>query len=156
MGLPRKGISLLRVVPQKGPTTGSVASSSHMDVPVSPAIGKAQPGAAVSIVTASAPTVRARSSALRGRNSEEGQSAIMQSEVILAAARRELDSARAILDILGGSIADYIAAVATARRHLGVGGPGDPGNDQEITEFFKSKFKQMLSHWRHFKLFGNV
>ena len=65
----------------------------------------------------------------RGRNSEEGWSAIMQAEVILAAARRELDSARAILDVLGGSIADCTAAVATARRHhLGLGGAGD---DQE-------------------------
>ena len=52
----------------------------------------------------------------------------MQAEVILAAARRELDSARAILDVLGGSIADCTAAVATARRHLGLGGAGD---DQE-------------------------
>ena len=40
----------------------------------------------------------------------------MQAEVILAAARRELDSARAILDVLGGSIADCAAAVATAAR----------------------------------------
>jgi hypothetical protein len=35
----------------------------------------------------------------------------MQAEVILAAARRELDSARAILDVLGGSIVDCTAAV---------------------------------------------
>ena len=48
----------------------------------------------------------------------------MQAEVILAAARRELDSARAILDVLGDSFADCTAAVATARRHLGVGGSG--------------------------------
>ena len=48
----------------------------------------------------------------------------MQAEVILAAARRELDSARAILDVLGGSIADCTADVATARRYLGLGGFG--------------------------------
>ena len=52
-----------------------------------------------------------------GRNSEVGRSAIMQAEVILAAALRELDSARA-------STADCTAAVATARRHLGLGGAG--------------------------------
>ena len=79
---------------------------------------EAQPGAARSIVTASALTIRARSVPLQGRNSEDGRSANMQ-------ARRELDSAHAIMDVLGGSIADCTAAVATARRHLGLGGSGD-------------------------------
>jgi hypothetical protein len=108
-----------------GPTAGIIASS-RVDDPVSSAVVGAQPGAAVSFVAASAPTFRARSVALQGRNSEEGRSAIMRAEVVLlAAARRELDSVRVILDVLGGSITDCTAAVATARRHLGVGGSGD-------------------------------
>ena len=52
------------------------------------------------------------------RNSEVGRSAILQAEAVLAAALRDLDSARA-------SIVDYTAAVAIARRHLGLGGFGD-------------------------------
>ena len=93
------------------------------------------PSASVSIVAAPAPTIRARSVALQGRDSEEGRSAIMQAEVILAAARRELasildvlGSVRAIVDVVVGSVADCSAAVATARRHLGLGSSGD---DQE-------------------------
>ena len=57
-----------------------------------------------------------------------GRGAILQAEVILAAALRELDSARA-------SIADCTAAIAIARRHLGLGGAG---NDQEAYLFFYS------------------
>ena len=94
-----------------------IIASSRVNVLVSSAVVEAQPGAAVSIVAASAPTIWARSM--------EGLSAIMQAEVILAAACRELDSARAILDVLGGSIADCTAAVATASRHLGIGCSGD-------------------------------
>ena len=139
MGLPRRGISLLqvvvlpcRVVAKKAvlrlelsPRREWVASS-RVDVPVSSAVVEDQPGTAVFIVAASVPTIRAHSVALRVRNSEEGRSAIMQAEVIiLAAARRELDSARAIVDVLGGFIADCTAAVATACRYLGAGGSGD-------------------------------
>ena len=82
--------------------------------------------------TAPAPPIRARSATLPGRDSEEGRCAIRQAEVILAAARRELasildvlGSARAIVDVVVGSVADCSAAVATARRHLGRGSSGD-------------------------------
>ena len=109
----------------EGCSRAGIVASSRADVPVPSAVVGAQPGVAVSIVAASAPTIRVRSVALQGRNSEEGRSAIMQAEIILAAARRELDSARAILDVLGGYIADCTAAAATARRHLELGGSGD-------------------------------
>ena len=112
----------------EGSSTVKIVTFSRADVPVPPAVVETQPGTAVSSVAASAPTIRARSAALQGHNSEEGRSAIMQAEVILAAARRGLNSARAILDILSGSIADCTAAVITARRHLGLGGFGDNRN----------------------------
>ena len=86
-------------VPGSDPAARIVASS-RADDPV-------PPGGVVSSVTAAAPTIG--SAAPQGRNSEEGRSAIMQARVVLAAARRELDSARAILDVLGGSIADCIS-----------------------------------------------
>ena len=82
--------------------------------------------------TAPAPPIRARSATLPGRDSEEGRCAIRQAEVILAAVRRDLasildvlGSARAIVDVVVGSVADCSAAVATARRHLGRGSSGD-------------------------------
>jgi hypothetical protein len=52
-----------------------------------------------------------------------GRSAILQAEAVLTAALRELDSARA-------SIVDCTAAVAIARRHLGLGGFGDDQDAQ--------------------------
>jgi len=83
--------------------------------------------------TAPPPPIRAHSAALLGRDSEdEGRCAIGQAEVILAAARRDLasildvlGSARVIVDVVVGSVADCSAAVATARRHLGRGSSGD-------------------------------
>ena len=139
MDLPRKGISLLQAGrraavsgggEEGGPTAGIVASSRVGRLVASGCSSvvccSRRSGTAVFIVAASVPTIRAHSVALRVRNSEEGRSAIMQAEVIiLAAARRELDSARAIVDVLGGFIADCTAAVATACRYLGAGGSGD-------------------------------
>ena len=77
------------------------------------------------------------------RNSEVGRGAILQAEVILGAALRELDSARAsVVDCttiaLRGiysaraSVIDCTAAVTLARRHLGLGSVGD---DQEAPFF---------------------
>ncbi len=70
-----------------------------------------------------------------------GRGTILQAEVILAAALRELDSARASvvdctaialreLDSARASVIDCTAAVAIARRRLGLGGVGD---DQEAS-----------------------
>jgi len=92
-----------------------------MDVSVPSTADEAPTSAGASIVVDSAPIVRASRAAPLGRNSEVGRSAILQAEVILAAALHELDSARA-------SIIDCNAAVAIARRHLGLCGAGD---DQE-------------------------
>ena len=93
-----------------------------MDVSVSSTAVEAPLSAGASIVVDPAPTVRASRAAPLGRNSEVGRSAILQAVVVvLAAALRELDSARA-------TIVDCTAAVAIARRHLGLGGAGD---DQE-------------------------
>ena len=104
-------------VPGSDPAARIVASS-RADDPVPPTVVETPPGGVVSSVTAAAPTIG--SAAPQGRNSEEGRSAIMQARVVLAAARRELDSARAILDVLGGSIADCIselAVMATIATH---------------------------------------
>ena len=119
----------------EGGSTAGIFASSRMNVFVPSTVVEAPPGTAISIVAASAPSIRTRSVAPRGRHSEDGRSTIMQAEVILAAARRELEStraifdilasARAILDVLGGSIADCTAVVTTARHHLGLGGAGD-------------------------------
>ena len=71
------------------------------------------------LTSAGVPIVRAGRAAPFRRNSEVGRSAILQAETVLAAALlRELDSARA-------SIVDCTAAVAIARRHLGLGGFDD-------------------------------
>ena len=112
-----------------GSQTG-IATSSRVDVPGPSAVVASLPSTSVSIEAAPVPTIRALSAALQGRDSEEG--AIMQAEVILAAARCELasildvlGSARAIVDVVIGSVADCSAAVATARRHLGRGSSGD-------------------------------
>ena len=75
------------------------------------------------------------------RNSEVGRGAVLQAEVILAAALRELDFARASvvdctaialrgIDSARASVIDCTAAVAIARRHFGLGGVGD---DQEAS-----------------------
>ena len=107
----------------EGGSTAGIVASSRVDVPVPSAVVKTQPGASVSIAAASAPTIRARSVALWGRNSEEeGRSTIIQAEVILAAARRELNSACAILDVLGGSIADCTTLFFPDLRTRGLGG----------------------------------
>jgi hypothetical protein len=111
----------------QGASAAGIVASSRADVPVvAPTVVKTPPGIPVSSVTASVPTVRVCNAVPQGRSSEEGRSAIMQAEVVLAAAHRELESARrAILDVLDGSIADCTAAVATARRHLSIGDYGD-------------------------------
>ena len=75
----------------------------------------------------------------------------MQAEFILAAAHRELDSVRAILDILGGSIADCAAAVATARHHLGIGGYGE-NRERSVVFLNLKKINQVLFYRRHFIL----
>ena len=95
-----------------GEATSSVGSLAvpRMAVTVAPI--------AVDSTSAGAPIVRADRAAPFQRNSEVGRSAILQAETVLAAALRELDSARA-------SIVDCTAAVAIARRHLGLGGFGD-------------------------------
>ena len=102
----------------EGAPAAGIVASSRADDPVPPTVVETPPGGVVSSVTAAAPTIG--SAAPQGRNSEEGRSAIMQARVVLAAARRELDSARAILDVLGGSIADCIselAVMATIATH---------------------------------------
>ena len=97
-----------------------------------------------SIVVDSAPVVRASRVAPLVRNSEVGRGAILQAEVILAAALRELDSARASvvdcttialrgIDSARASVIGCTAAVALARRHLGLGSVGD---DHEAPFFF--------------------
>ena len=109
------------------PDFGEAASSagitavSRVEVSVPSTAVEALTSAGASIVVDSSPIVRASRAAPFGRNSEVGRSAILQAEVILAAALRELDSAPA-------SIIDCTAAVAIARRHLGLGSAGD---DQE-------------------------
>ena len=138
MGRQRREISLLQVAV---PPYRTVLSQVGVSVP-STAV-EAPPSAGVSIVFDSAPIVRASRAAPLGRNSAVGRSAILQAEVILAAALRELDSVRA-------SIADCTAAVAIAHRHLGLGGAGD---DQEAYFFKKNT---MLFPLREFKLLSNI
>ncbi len=115
------------------PDSGAAASSSRITAVEAPT------SAGASIVVNSAPIARASGAAPLGRHSEVGRGAILQAEVILAAALRELDSARASvvdctaialrgIDSARASVIDCTAAVAIARRHLGLGGVGD---DQE-------------------------
>jgi hypothetical protein len=127
------------------PDFGAVSSSSW--IRASALVDSSVPSTAVgvpanagpSIVVDSAPVVRASRVAPLVRNSEVGRGAILQAEVILAAALRELDSARASvvdcttialrgIDSPRASVIDCTAAVALARRHLGLGSAGD---DQE-------------------------
>jgi hypothetical protein len=109
------------------PDFGAVSSSSGIrasalvDSSVPSTAVEVPPSLGPSVVVDSAPVVRASRAAPFVRNSEVGRGAILQAEVILAAALRELDSARA-------SVVDCTAAVAVARRHLGLGSVGD---DQE-------------------------
>ena len=84
----------------EGGSTARIFASSRVDISVPSTVVEAPPGAAISIVATSAPTIRTQSVAPRGRHSEDSRNTIMQAEVILPAARRELESARAILDIL--------------------------------------------------------
>ena len=147
-------------VPHGPPTEGDFASAGRRSsvpdfgaaslssgVPALSLVDSSVPSTAVevrttagpSIVVDSAPVVRASRAAPFVRNSEVGRGAILQAEVILAAALRELDSARASvvncttialrgIDSARASVNDCTAAVALARRHLGLGRVGD---DQE-------------------------
>ncbi len=125
------------------PDFGAASSSSGLDlsrVPFVPSTAVEVPtNAGPSIVVDSAPVIRASRVAPLVRNSEVGRGAILQAEVILAAALRELDSARASvvdcttialrgIDSARASVINCTAAVALARRHLGLGSVGD---DQE-------------------------
>ena len=122
------------------PDFGAVSSSSG--IRASALVDSSVPHTAVevptsagpSVVVDSAPVVRASRAVPFVRNSEVGRGAILQAEVILAAALRELDSVRAAIvdctsialrgiDSARASVNDSTAAVALARRHL--------GNDQE-------------------------
>ena len=107
-----------------------------MDCSVPSAVFGAATTTGAPIVVESAPAVRASSVAPLVRNSEVGRGAILQAEVILAAALRELDSARASvvdcaaialrgIDSARASVIDCTAAVSIARRHLGLGGVDD-------------------------------
>jgi hypothetical protein len=119
-----------------GITASSLVDSSALSTAV-----VAPTNAGASIVVDSSPVVRASRVAPLVRNSEVGRGAVLQAEVILAAALRELDSARASvvdctaialrgIDSARTSVIDCTAAVAIARRHLGLGGVGD---DQEAS-----------------------
>jgi hypothetical protein len=131
-------------IPDFGAAASSVALS-RVDSSVPSTAVEAPTSAGASIVLDSAPIVRASRAAPLGRNSEVGSGAILQAEVILAAALCELDSARASvinctaialrgLDSARASVIDCTAAaVAIARCHLGLGGVGD---DQEASQFF--------------------
>jgi hypothetical protein len=125
------------------PDSGAASSSSRLDlsqVPFVPSISvEVSANAGPSVVVDSAPVLRASRGAPLVRNSEVGRGAILQAEVILAAALRELDSVRASVadciaialrgvDSARASVIDCTAAVAVARRHLGLGIVGD---DQE-------------------------
>ena len=124
------------------PDFGAVSSSSGIrasalvDSSVSSTAVEVPPSLGPSVVVDSAPVVRASRAAPFVRNSEVGRGAILQAEVILAAALRELDSARASvvdcttialrgIDSARASVNDCTAAVALARRHLGLGRVGD-------------------------------
>jgi hypothetical protein len=117
------------------------AASSSSEIPALSRVDSSVPSTAVeapttagaSIVVDSAPVVRASRVAPFVRNSEAGRGTILQAEVILAAALRELDSTRASvvdctaialrgIDSARASVIDCTAAVAIARRHLGLGG----------------------------------
>ena len=125
------------------PDSGAASSSSGLDLSRAPLV----PSTAVevpanggpSVGEDSAPVLRASRGAPLVRNSEVGRGAILQAEVILAAALRELDSVRAsVVDCINialrgvdsarASVIDCTAAVTVARRHLGLGSVGD---DQE-------------------------
>jgi hypothetical protein len=125
------------------PDFGAVSSSSG--IRASALVDSSVPHTAVevptiagpSVVVDSAPVVRASRAAPFVRNSEVGRGAILQAEVILAAALRELDSVRAAIvdctsivlrgiDSARASVNDSTAAVALARRHLGL----DRADDQ--------------------------
>ena len=125
-------------VPDFGAASSSsgISALSRVDSSVPSTVFGAATTTGASIVVESAPVVRASSVAPLVRNSEVGRGAILQAEVILAAALRELDSARASvvdcaaialrgIDSARASVIDCTAAVSIARRHLGLGGVDD-------------------------------
>ena len=122
-------------VPDFGAASSSsgISALSRVDSSVPSTVFGAATTTGASIVVDSAPVVRASRVAPLVRNSEVGRGAILQAEVILAAALRELDSARASvvdctaialrgIDSARASVIDCTAAVSIARRHLGLGG----------------------------------
>ena len=128
-------------VPDFGAASSSsgISALSRVDSSVPSAVFGAATTTGASIVVDSGPVVRASRAAPLVRNSEVGRGAILQAEVILAAALRELDSARASvvdctaialrgIDSARASVINCTAAVSIARRHLGLGGVDD---DQE-------------------------
>jgi hypothetical protein len=120
------------------------AASSSSGIPASLRVDSSVPSTAVEVPTTAGPSIavysapdgRASREAPLVRNSEVGRGAILQAEVILAAALRELDSVRGSvvdcitialrgIDSARASVIDCTAAVAVARRHLGLGSVGD-------------------------------
>ena len=119
-------------------SSSGITASSRVDSSVPPTVVEAPTIAGASIVVDSSSVVRARRVAPLVRNSEVGRGAVLQAEVILAAALRELDFARASvvdctaialrgIDSARASVIDCTAAVAIARRHFGL------GDDQEAS-----------------------
>ena len=117
--LQRVAVTPFRILAKQPHRSEFILALSRVDVTVASMAVESPPSAGASLFVDSAPTVRkSRGATSKWRNSEVGRSAILQAEAVLAAALHDLDSARA-------SIVDYTAAVAIARRHLGLGGFGD-------------------------------